>query len=130
MKGKKPLAVIDSRHLKILAVKKDELKDCIVFVCLDEDKYGYYDVAQLRKMAEGLDKIEPSGCYILGLKKLRFSIFERSEIKNRDLIITVAHEDDTGIEEDDVEERFKSAFADARSISFVHHYAESIDYGR
>jgi len=124
MKQKKMQQVIDSRHLKVLAVKKNELKDCIVFVCLDEEKYGYYNIAQLRKMAEGLDKIEPSGCYILGLKKLRFNIFERSEIKHRDLIITLDHGDDDGIDEEDVEDRFRSAFSDARSIDFVHNYAE------
>ena len=124
MKQKKMQQIIDSRHLKILAVKKNELKDCIVFVCLDEDKYGYYDIAQLRKMAEGLDKIEPSGCYILGVKKLRFNIFERSEIKHRDLIITLDHGEDDGVSEKDVEERFTKAFSDAKSINFVHTYAE------
>ncbi len=121
--------VIDSRHLKILSVKKNELKDCIVFICLDEEKYGYYNIAQLRKMAEGLDKIEPSGCYILGLKKLRFNIFERSEIKHRDLIITVDHGENDGVDEQDVEDRFRSAFSDAKNINFVHNYAK-IDYGR
>jgi len=129
VKQKQMQTVIDSRHLKILTVKKDELKDCIVFVCLDEEKYGYYNIAQLRKMAEGLDKIEPSGCYILGLKKLRFNIFERSEIKHRDLIVTVDHGENDGIDEQDVEDRFKSAFGDAKSIAFVHNYAQ-IDYRR
>ncbi|MHA2279473.1 MAG: hypothetical protein ACXAC5_01090 [Promethearchaeota archaeon] len=124
MKSKQPSPIIDSRHLKILAVKKDELKDCVLFVCLDEDKYGYYDVAQLRKLAEGLEKMEPSGCYVLGLKKLRFNIFDRAEIKNRDLIVTVSHEENSGVTESDVENRFKQAFGDARDIKFVHNYAE------
>lgn len=128
MKHKTPQPILDSRHLKILSVKKDELKDCIVFVCLDEDKYGLYDVAQLRKLAEGLEKIEPSGCYIVGLKKLRFSIFDRAEIKNRDLIITIAHEDDLGIDENDIQSRFGTAFAGARSIKYVHKYA-TVEYG-
>jgi hypothetical protein len=113
--------------MKILAVKKDELKDCVLFVCLDEDKYGYYDIAQLRKLAEGLEKMEPSGCYVLGLKKLRFNIFDRAEIKNRDLVVTISHEEDDGVSQTDVEDRFKQAFSDARSIDFVHNYAE-VDY--
>jgi len=129
MNQKNPKPILDSRHLKILAVKKDELKDCVVFVCLDEDKYGFYDIGQLRKLAEGLDKIEPSGCYIVGLKKLRFNIYDQAEIKNRDLIISVDHEDGSGVDTDDVEERFSAAFAGARSIKFVHDYA-TVDYGR
>lgn len=126
MNKKTPKPVIDSRHLKILAAKKEELKDAIVFVCLDEDKYGYYDIAQLRKLAEGLEKIEPRGCYFIGLKNLRVNIFERSEIKNRDLIVTVDHPRGTGIDEAEVEDGFKKAFTEARSLKFVHHYACNI----
>ena len=118
-----PKPVIDSRHLKILAAKKDELKDSIVFVCLDEEKFGYYDIAQLRKLAENLEKIEPDGCYFVGLKNLRVNIFERSEIKNRDLVVSVDHPRGMGIDESEVEEGFKKAFAEARSLKFVHHYA-------
>lgn len=123
MNKKSPKPVIDSRHLKILAVKKKELKDAIVFVCLDEEKFGYYDVAQLRKLAEGLEKIEPDGCYFIGLKNLRVNIFERSEIKNRDLIVSVDHPRGTGVDESEVEDGFKKAFSEARSLKFVHHYA-------
>lgn len=126
MNSKSPQPIIDSRHLKILTVKKDELKDSIVFVCLDDERYGFYDVAQLRKLAEMLDKIEPSGCYFVGLKNLRVNIFDRAEIKNRDIIITVGHPQDVGVQEQDVEEGFVRAFSDARSINFVHHYAEDI----
>lgn len=126
MKKKVPKAVLDSRHLKVLAVKKEELKDSIVFVCLDEEKFGHYDVAQLRKIAEGINQIEPSGCYFLGLKNLRINIYDRKEIKNRDIIVTVGHPG-PHIDEQEVEKSFKVACADARSISFVHHYAESID---
>lgn len=123
MNKKSPKLVIDSRHLKILAVKRAELKDAIVFVCLDEEKFGYYDVAQLRKLAEGLEKIEPDGCYFIGLKNLRVNIFEQAEIKNRDLIVTVDHPRGMGIDESEVEDRFKVAFSEARSLKFVHHYA-------
>lgn len=123
MNKKSPKLVIDSRHLKILAVKKTELKDAIVFVCLDEEKFGYYDVAQLRKLAEGLEKIEPDGCYFIGLKNLRVNIFEQAEIKNRDLIVCVDHPRGMGLDESEVEDRFKGAFSQARSLKFVHHYA-------
>lgn len=123
MNKKSPKLVIDSRHLKILAVKKADLKDAIVFVCLDEEKFGYYDVAQLRKLAEAVEKIEPDGCYFIGLKNLRVNIFEQAEIKNRDLIVSVDHPRGMGIDESEVEDRFKTAFSEARSLKFVHHYA-------
>ena len=128
MKPKSPKLVLDSRHIKVLAAKKEDLKDSIVFVSLDEDKYGFYDVAQLRKLAESLDKIEPDGCYVFGLKKLKVSLYNKSEIKNRDIIITIAHQDEVEIDESDVEDRFKIAFSGAKSISFVHNYAESVEY--
>lgn len=127
MNKKNPTPIIDSRHMKILAAKKEDLKDSIVFVCLDADKFGYYDVAQLRKLAEGLDRIEPTGCYFIGLKNLRVNIFERSEIKNRDLIVTVDHPRGMGIDESEVESGFVKAFSEARSLKFVHHYASSIE---
>jgi hypothetical protein len=120
---------VDSRHLKILAAKRDDLKDAIVFVSLNEEKYGYYDIAQLRKLAEGLEKIEPSGRYFIGLKDLRINIFDRSEVKNRDLIITVDHPENLGINENEVEEGFRQAFSEARSLKFVHSYASSITRG-
>ena len=127
MNKKSAKPIIDSRHLKIITAKKADLKDSIVFVCLDADKYGYYDIAQLRKLAEGLDKIEPAGCYFVGLKNLRVNIFERSEIKNRDLVVTVDHPRGIGIDETEVEESFAKGFSEARSLKFVHHYASSIE---
>lgn len=123
MQKKNAKAIIDSRHLKILAAKKDELKDSVVFICLDEDKYGYYDIAQLRKLAEEIDKIEPEGMYFMGLKNLRINMFERSEIKNRDLVVTVDHPRGMGVNEEEVEEDFRRALSEAKSLKFVHHYA-------
>lgn len=123
MEKKTPQAVVDSRHLKILAAKKDDLKDSVVFVCLHEEKYGYYDIAQLRKLAENLEKIEPSGRYLIGLKDLRVNIFDKSEVKNRDLIITVEHPPSLAVDKSEVEESFRQAFSEARSLKFVHHYA-------
>jgi hypothetical protein len=124
---KKPKPIIDSRHLKILAAKKEELKDSVVFICLDDEKYGHYDVAQLRKLAESIEKIEPSAFYFVGLKTLRVNIFDRAEFKNRDIVVTVSHSQDMG--EAEIEEGFNRAFNDAKSISFVHHYAEKVTWG-
>lgn len=126
MKKKTPLTVMDSRHLKILAAKRDDLKDSVVFVSLNEEKYGYFDIAQLRKLGEGLERVEPSGRYFIGLKDLRVNIFDRSEVKNRDLIITVDHPKSLGMTENEVEEGFRQAFSEANSLKFVHHYASSV----
>lgn len=126
MEKKSANPIIDSRHLKILTAKKKELKDSIVFVCLHEEKFGYFDIAQLRKLAEALEKIEPDGCYFVGLKNLRINIFERSEIKNKDLIVTIDHPKHAGIDEEEVEQKYRAAFSEARSLKFVHHYASSI----
>ena len=122
MHKKKLQPIIDSRHMKVLSVKKEDLKDSVVFICLDEEKYGHYDVSQLREMAERIDKLEPSGCYFIGLKTLRINVFDKAEIKNRDIVVTVSHAGSVDIEA--VENGLRQAFEGAKSVNIVHHYAE------
>jgi hypothetical protein len=115
----KPLSpVLDSRHIKILAAKKTDLKDSITFIFLDEDKYGFYDMAQLKRIVSDMDRLEPSGHYVTHFKKLRFQIFDKSEIKNRDLIISFQADEDLNV--DEVEANLRSVFHEARNITFVH----------
>ena len=45
-----------------------------------------------------------------------------AETKNRDIVITIGHSDDVGIDEKEVEEGFMRAFSEARSVKFVHPY--------
>lgn len=127
MKKKTPELIIDSRHLKVLSAKRDLLKDSVVFICLDEDRYGHFDVANLRRLTQSIDKLEPTGCYFTGLKNLRMSIFDKSEIKNRDIVITLGHPEEHGPAEiQEVEEKLVMVFGDARSISIVHNYVDSV----
>lgn len=117
--------VLDSRHVKVLAAKKEELKDAIVFICLDEDKYGHCDIAQLRKIADTIDNIEPSAFYFIGLNGLTINIFDRNDYKNKDLVVTIsptADQDASAIEDD-----FKKAFSVAKSINFVHSNVNKIE---
>jgi len=119
--------VIDSRHLKVLAAKRDLLKDAVVFICLDEDRYGHLDVANLRRLTQSIDNLEPTGCYFIGLKNLRVNIFDKSDVKNRDIVITLGHPEDKSPRElGDVEKKLQDVFSTARSISVVHNYVDSV----
>lgn len=118
MKPKQLSPILDSRHMKILTAKKGELKDSIVFIFLDEEQYGYYDITQLKRVVTDLDRLEPSGHYCTCFKKLRFQIYDKSEIKNRDIIITFQVDED--INTGEVESSLRAAFQDARNITFAH----------
>ncbi len=126
MKPVSATTIVDSRYLKILAAKKDQLKDSIVFICLDDEKYGFYDIAQLRKMGEMIDKIQPDAVYFLSTKQLRVNIFDKAEFKNKDIVLAVEHVSDDDSEDQKIEDQFQTAFAGAKSIKFVHRYAEKL----
>ncbi len=120
--------IVDNRHLKIIAAKKDDLKDAVVFVCLNEEKYGLYDLALLRKAVEEIDKIEPRGTYFSAVKDYEVSIYDRHATKNKDIVITVGHNAiSEKVSESDIEDQFKQAFSHARSVTVVHHHAEAIE---
>lgn len=127
MKKQSPNLVIDSRHLKVLTAKRDLLKDAVVFICLDEDRYGHFDIANLRRLTQSIDNLEPTGCYFTGLKNLRINIFDKAEIKNRDIIVSLGHPDEHGpAEVQEIEEKIEAVFDCARSISVIHNYIDSV----
>lgn len=119
MNKKSATTIIDSKHLKILGVKKDDLKNSVVFVCLDEDKYGVLDKAGLRKVVQQIDNIEPNGIYFPMTKRMDIAFYDVNELKNRDLIITVVHDDDSA-DFEEVEDEIKSAIPFAKSVTFIH----------
>lgn len=124
---KQPQVIIDSRHLKVLAAKKEDLKDAVVHICLDEDRYGFIDITNMRKMIEGIDKIEPSAFYFAGVKNFRINIFDRAEVKNRDIVITVGYpEDQTPADVEQIKDNLKEAFSGAKSITFIEGYVDSV----
>lgn len=123
-KNSKPL--IDSRFLKILSAKKDDIQDSLIFVCLNEDKYGHLDRGQLRKMVEAMEKIAPDSCWFGVTKNYEISFIDRKELANKDLLITVDYENPDLIDQDKVEEQFKRAIPEAASIKVVHTQPASI----
>jgi hypothetical protein len=120
-----PTEIINSMHMKILSVKRDLLKDSVVFVCLDEDQFGQYDLGTLAQIAEQLDDIEPSGSYFLVTKKYNIRVYDRSEFKNKDLIVTYSIPDEHDKDKfHDLTKAFNQAIPEAKSISFINYSAE------
>lgn len=117
----KPVSkIIDSRHLKIIAAKRENLKGALVFICLDEEKYGNLDTSGLRKIAELIDQIEPDGIYFPFTKKMDIKIYDISQFNNKDVLVTISHENIQDINTDEIETSFKKALSGAKSIQFVH----------
>ena len=117
---KKAVPVIDSRHLKVLAAKRAELKDSIVFICLSEDKYGHVEKAKLRQTITQIDELEPSGVYFPMLENITVEMYDRGVFKNRDILVTVAHNNPDEVDTDEIEKEIRKAVPEARSITFVH----------
>ena len=120
--------IVDNRHLKIIAAKKDQLKDSVVFICFNEDRYGLFDLALLRKAVEEIDKIEPAGTYFSTVKDYQISIYDEKSTRNKDIVITVGHNDiSEKVSKSDIENEFRNAFPAARSVKVVHHHADAIE---
>lgn len=118
MKKRKAKRLIDSRHLKILAVKKADLKDSLVVIVLDEQKYGRADTMNLRQIAEQIQNIEPDGIYFPVTKNMNVHLYDKASFKNRDIVVTIKN--DPNVSDSQIEAEVSQAFADSRSISFVH----------
>jgi len=118
MTRKKAKRLIDSRHLKILSVKKEDLKDALVVIVLDESKYGRADKMNLRQIAEQIQSIEPEGIYFPVTKNMNVHIYDKASFKNRDIVVTI--KSDPNVSDEQIEDEVSRAFEDARSISFVH----------
>lgn len=117
---KKATSIIDSRHLKVLAAKRADLRDAIVFICLSEDKYGHVEKSKLRQMITQIDELEPSGIYFPMLEKISVEMYDRAVFKNRDVLVTVDHEDPDEVDTDEIEKDIRKALPEARSVTFIH----------
>ena len=117
-KKKKTIPLIDSRHLKIIAAKKADLKDSLVIICLDETHYGSLEKTTLRKIAEQLQSIEPDAVYFPVTKSMNVQIFDKSEFKGKKLLITVKH--DKNISNEQVDDQIKKAIPEAKAITVIH----------
>ncbi len=118
--------VIDSRHFKVLAVKRDELKDAIVFICLNQEKYGHVEQAKLRTIIQTIDQLEPDGVYFPMLEDMSMQFYTRSEFRNKDLVVTIKHQKSDEVDTDAVEEEVRAAIPNAKSISFIH---QDVEFG-
>lgn len=123
IKKKEVSQIIDSRHMKILSVKKKQLADSIVLVCLDQDKFGQIDKAALQSLIKKIDDVEPSGVYFPLFKKMNVEFYDKFEFKNRDILVTLSYDLDEDVDTDEIEKEIKKAIPEARSISFIHRSA-------
>jgi len=124
MKASQPEPIVNSRHLKILAAKKEDLKGCIVFVSLDKEKYGGYDVFALKKACEQIDAIQPDAIYVVAAADYKINFYDLAEFANRDVLVTVEYGESSEILDDDararVEKEFGEILSRSRSLKFVH----------
>lgn len=126
IRRKKATPVIDSRHFKVLAAKRDELRDAVVFICLNEEKYGHVEQAKLRSLIQQIDQLEPNGVYFPMLQDMGIEFYSRSEFRNKDLVVTIKHQNAEDVDTDAVENEIRSAIPNARSIQFVH---QDVEFG-
>lgn len=125
-KRKSAKPVIDSRHIKVIAAKRDDLKDSIVFICLSEEKYGHIDEGKLRAIIEQIDKLEPDGVYFPMLHNMNIEFYDRSEFRNRDIVVTLKHQNPDEVDTERLEDTIRQAIPNARSLTFIH---EDVEFG-
>ena len=114
------IPVIDSRHLKVLAAKKADLRDSIVFICLNELKYGHIEKSKLRSLVQQIDDIEPSGVYFPMFVDMDIKFHSRNEFEDKDVVITIKHQNANDIDTEVVEDEIRATFSNVRSIKFIH----------
>jgi hypothetical protein len=119
-KKKEATPVIDSRYLKVLTAKRDDLKDAIVFICLNEERFGHVDQGALQAVIEQIDKLEPSGVYFPMLHDMKVDFYDCSEFKNKNILITIQHKDQSEIDISALEDSIRQRISNARSITFIH----------
>jgi len=120
--------VLDNRHLKILSVKKNDLKNSLVLISLNGDKYGHLDVDQLNKLGEEIHKVEPAGCYFLGLSPFLINIFDINEFKNKDILISIGENNGISSMEMrlELESQIRNLFKNAKSVNFIYKFIDKI----
>lgn len=129
MKKTPTTTIMDSRHLKVLVAKKELLQDSVVVLCLDEDKYGTVDVSQLQKVAEVLQQLAPDSIFFTAVKKMDLAFWDKAQFRNKDIIITIGHENEDQVDTNEVERLFTQCL-EAKSIRFVHKPARIVISGK
>ncbi|KKK94201.1 hypothetical protein LCGC14_2685230 [marine sediment metagenome] len=121
MAKKQAKKLVDSRYLKILSTKKADLKDAIVFICLDEEKYGRLDKSSLRSIAKQIEAIEPDAVYVPVVKKMNIQIMDRAQFTNKNVVVFITHQSTPSTEvRSNLEDQVKQALPNVKSISVIH----------
>lgn len=118
IKAKPTAEIINSRHLKILATKKQEIKDSIAFVWIDEDKIGELDLQKAEAIVKELDKVDKNVAIVISPKKYGITLYDRSQIRNKDIVITVTTSA-LGVSFKQMREDLEQTFKEARSVKVI-----------
>ena len=118
MEKKSSVPILDSRFLKVLAVKKADLKDAIVFVCMDGSKYGKLSNVDRDKLVQKIDEIEPTAVYFPLQSAVDLNFYDKGDFKGKNLLVTL----DSSVETDTdaIEKEIKNVLKMANSIEFVY----------
>lgn len=112
--------LIESRHFKILSMKKNQLANSIVFVCLDEDKYKKNDKFSILQMLKKIDEIEPTAMYFPLFGNIDISIYNRFDFKGKDLLVKVSASESAVGDKKSFEKNIRASIPEAKDIKFVY----------
>lgn len=101
---------IDSRNLKILLAKKNEIADSVLIVREDSPE-------KLTNILKHLESIEPNGKYVGVSSRLKFDVYRKSDFTN-DQIVVAINEIKSEMK-DQVEKQIKEYFSNAKSIEVI-----------
>jgi hypothetical protein len=116
---KKGKLILDTRDLKILSVKRAELKDAVVFIVGTNVTGGKkIDRSAIMKLAEHLQTMEPDSVYFPVLSEIDIQIYSMDELKHQDLLVVVRPNEKRDTCQ--VELQVSKALSKAKSITFIH----------
>jgi hypothetical protein len=117
---KNAFPIIDSRHLKIISAKREQLKNSVVFICLDKEKFGNPQPVDLQSVVQQIDSLEPDGVYFPLWHDVGISFYDKREFHNKDLVVTIKHKNIEQVDTDKLEDTIRQAIPNAKTITFVH----------
>ena len=76
--------IIDSRHVKILSAKKEDLQAAgVVFVWVDENQIGEIDIQQAIEISKVIQTYTDKVSLFIAPKKYGLDVYDATEIRNR-----------------------------------------------
>lgn len=110
--------ILDNKILKIIAAKKADIEDSIVFIIFNEKEFTGEDAAYLQKITEQIDAQIPSAGYFPVSKNIDIEIYDKKEFKNRDVLVTINADEDE-INKNSIQKYMSQALGCARSVEVV-----------